>query len=342
MDEVQGDTSEKHSPSQTLVEWQSSENEDTEQPSCSTYAPESVAGNLSFSQIRTNPSSSFPAVSKRPQCDVDQASPASKLDVIVIKSLPRAAEDSSSSGALSSVRGGDDGAEEVTPFIGQSNVAGRSQYQPLLCIQISEPSSEAMFQGNMHNHIMTGNRISTFNNPPVTMGTVDSQQQETQHSWSGIRPIDSIHFPSQNHLYQASSSQNQDSGSAQSLQQPCLPYACTFCSLFFFGFTLECESLTVYISLPLDDDLYPAEWKQIGADCGAGGSPEMLTSRHGGMMKCCHFGTKSTKLYKWWNPGPAPLDAQQQVVKDGPQSFRFWGTQVLVLWGMQEKEVRLQ
>ncbi|KAE8301106.1 hypothetical protein D5F01_LYC01272 [Larimichthys crocea] len=230
MDEVQGDTSEKHSPSQTLVEWQSSENEDTERPSCSTYAPESVAGNSSFSQIRTNPSSSCPAVSKRPQCDVDQASPASKLDVIVINSLPRAAEDGSSSGALSSVRGGDDGAEEVTPLIGQSNAAGRSQYPPLLCIQISEPSSEAMFQGNMHNHIMTGNRISTFNNPPVTMGTVDSQQQETQHSWSGIRPIDSIHFPSQNHLYQASSSQNQDSGSAQSLQQPCLPYACTFCS----------------------------------------------------------------------------------------------------------------
>lgn len=39
-------------------------------------------------------------------------------------------------------------------------------------------------------------------------------------------------------------------------------------SVFFLGFTLECESLTVYISLPVDDDLYPAEWQQIGADCG--------------------------------------------------------------------------
>ncbi|XP_044042311.1 uncharacterized protein LOC122871355 [Siniperca chuatsi] len=227
MDEVQGGTPEKHTPSQTLLEWQeSSETEDLKRPSCSTYTPETVAGNSSFSQIRTNAASSFPAVSKRPQCDMDQVSPASKLDIVVINSLPSAAEDTSG-GALLSGRRGDDGAEDVTSLMGQGNTTVRSQYQPLLCIQINEPPSDVMFEGNA----AYSNHISTFNNPPVAMGTVDSQQQQTKHSWSGVRQMDNAHFSSQNHLYQASSSHNQESGSAQSQQQPpCLPYACTFCS----------------------------------------------------------------------------------------------------------------
>ncbi|XP_076585098.1 uncharacterized protein LOC143319772 isoform X2 [Chaetodon auriga] len=228
MDEIQGDTRKKHNPSQMPPEWQeSSETEDMEWPSFPTYTPEKVAGNSSFRQIRTNPTSSFPTVSERPQCDIDHASSTSKLDIIVINSLSRAAEDSCS-GVLSSGKGGNNGAEEVTPLIGQSNTTVRSQYQPLLCIQINEAPSEAMFEGNA----AYSNHISTFNTPAVTTGIVDSQQQQIQHSWSGTRPIDTVHLPGQNHPYQPHSSQNQNSGSAQSQlqQQTCLPYACTFCS----------------------------------------------------------------------------------------------------------------
>ncbi|XP_037617434.1 gastrula zinc finger protein xFG20-1-like isoform X2 [Sebastes umbrosus] len=215
MHEVQGVTPEKHSPSQTLLGWQeSSQTEDRERSSCSTYTAETVAGEASFSRVRTNLASGIPTISKRPQCDMNQASPATKLDTMGIKSLPCAAEDSC---------GGDDGAEEVTPLIGQDDTGGRSQYQPLLCIQISELPSEVMFEGN------ATYSLPAFNSPLVSMGAVDSQQQQIQHSWSGIRPMDNGHFSSQNHLYQASSNQNQESGSAQS-QQPCLPYACTFCS----------------------------------------------------------------------------------------------------------------
>ncbi|XP_035515369.1 uncharacterized protein LOC118326476 [Morone saxatilis] len=220
MDGVQ----EEHSPSQTLLEWQESGGtEDMEQPSCSTYAPESVAGNSSFNQIGTNPASVFPVDSKQPQCAMEQARSTSKLDVVVAtNSLPHAVEDGCGRALLSGLSG-EDGAEEVTPLIGQGNSSPRSQYGPLLCIQINETPNEVLFDGRT----AYSNHISTFNNPPVTMATVDSQQ--TQHSWSGIRDLDSIHFSSQNHLYQASSSENPESGSAQS-QQPCLPYACTFCS----------------------------------------------------------------------------------------------------------------
>lgn len=171
-----------------------------------------------------NPAFRTPPVSKRPQCDVDRASPASKLNLIVINSLPCAAEDSCG-GALSSGQGGGDRAEELTPLIDQGNTNVRSQYQSLLCIEINEPPIEVMLEGNA----ACSSHISNFNN--ITMGTVDSKQQQTQHSWSGIRQIDNIHFSSQSHFYQASSSQNQDSGSAQSQQQQsCLPYTCTFCS----------------------------------------------------------------------------------------------------------------
>ncbi|XP_031170074.1 zinc finger protein 23-like isoform X1 [Sander lucioperca] len=202
MHEVQGVTPEKNSPSQTLLGWQeSSETEDGERPSCSTHTAETVAGNSSFSQVRT----ALASVSKRPQCNRDQTRPATN-------SLPYAAEDSYG-GALLSGRGGEDGAEEVTPLTGQ----------PRLCIQINEPCSEGMFEGN------AAYSLSTFNNTPVAMGTVNSQQQQTQHSWSGIRPSDNALFPSQNPLHPASSSQNQECVSAQ-CQQPCLPYACTFCS----------------------------------------------------------------------------------------------------------------
>ncbi|XP_051241363.1 uncharacterized protein LOC127354987 [Dicentrarchus labrax] len=220
MDGVQ----EEHSPSQTLLEWQESgETEDMERPSCSTYAPESVAGNSSFNQIGTNPASVFPVDSKQPQCAMEQARSTSKLEVVVAtNSLPHAAEDGCGR-ALPSGLSGEERAEEVTPLIGQGNSSPRSQYGPLLCIQINETPSEVLFDGST----AYSNHISTFNNPPVTMATVDSQQ--TQHSWSRIRDLDSLHFSSQNHLYQASSSQNPESGSAQS-QQPCLPYACTFCS----------------------------------------------------------------------------------------------------------------
>ncbi|XP_070832598.1 uncharacterized protein [Chaetodon trifascialis] len=228
MDEVEGDIPEKHSPSQTPLEWQeSSEIEDMEWPSCSTYTSEKVVEKSSFRQIQTNPTSGLPTVSKRPPCDMNHASSTSKLDIIVINSLSHAAEDSCS-GVLSSGKGGNSGAEEVTPLIRQSNTTMRSQYQPLLCIQINETPSEVMFEGNAAD----SNHISTFNTLAVSTGTVDSQQQQTQHSWSGIQPIDTVHFSGRDHPFQPHNSQNQKSGSAQSQppQQTCLPYVCTFCS----------------------------------------------------------------------------------------------------------------
>uniref|UniRef100_A0A671UXR5 C2H2-type domain-containing protein n=2 Tax=Sparus aurata TaxID=8175 RepID=A0A671UXR5_SPAAU len=223
-DEVQGssgDTSEKYSSSQTLLEWHDNrQSENMEQPSCSTFTPETMAGNSSFNQIRTNNASGFSSASERPQCKMDQANPASKLNIIVINSLPHVAE-VSCGGTVSSGRGGDDGSEEEIPHKGQSSSSVNSQYQPLLCIQINEPTSDVMFEGDAaYRH-----HISTFNNPP------DSQQRQTQHSWSGIRPMDNINFSGQSHLYGASSSQNLESVSAQPQLQPlCLPYACTFCS----------------------------------------------------------------------------------------------------------------
>lgn len=211
-----GDTPEKHSPSQTPLDWQeSSESEDMGRPSCSTYTSENVAGTSSFTQTRTNSASGFCTAHRMPQCNMDHASPASTRDVIVINSRPCVSENSCGV-TLSSGQGGGDEADEVTPLSSM-----RSQYQPLMCIQISEPHSEAMFEVN---------HSSTFNNPPVAMGTVDSQHQQTQHSWPGVEQMDSAHFSNHNHLYQASSSQKQDSGSVQQQQQICLPYACTFCS----------------------------------------------------------------------------------------------------------------
>ncbi|XP_042373030.1 zinc finger protein 324B-like, partial [Plectropomus leopardus] len=208
---------EKHSPSQTLLGWQQScEAGDRERPSCSTYTAETVAG--SFSQARTNSASSVHILSKRPQSDKSKPKTATQHDVIVINSVPRAAEDRTPP----SGRGGDGGAEEVAPLAGQDDSSVRPQYQRM-CIQINEPPTEVMFAGN------AAYSLSTFNNPPVAMGAVDSQQQQTQHSWSGIQPIENAHFSSQNHLYGGSSNQNKESGSAQS-QQSCLPYACTFCS----------------------------------------------------------------------------------------------------------------
>ncbi|KAF3687057.1 Zinc finger protein 397 Zinc finger and SCAN domain-containing protein 15 Zinc finger protein 47 [Channa argus] len=212
--EVQGDTTDTPSHSQILLGWQqNSETEDSEQPSCSKYT--SVAGNSSFSQTVTNSASALCTAPRMPQCEMEQGSLPS-CDVIVINPGPCAAEDSCE-GVLASGRVGGDEADEVTPLSSM-----RSEYQPLLCIQISEPPSEGMFESN---------HSSTFNSPPVAMGTVNSQHEQTQRSWSGVGQMDGTNFSSQNHLYQASSSQKSDSGSLQSeQQQPCLPYACNFCS----------------------------------------------------------------------------------------------------------------
>lgn len=191
-----------------------------EQPSCSTFTPETMAGNSSFNQIRTNNASGFSSASERPQCKMNQANPASKLNVIVINSLPHAAE-VNCGGAVTSGQGGNDGAEEETSLTDQSSKSMNSQYQPMLCIQINEPTSDVMFEDDTaYRH-----HISTLNNPP------DSQQRQTQYSWSRIRLMDNVNFSGQSHLYGASSSHTQESVLAQPQQQPlCLPYACTFCS----------------------------------------------------------------------------------------------------------------
>ncbi|XP_062283148.1 zinc finger protein 239-like [Scomber scombrus] len=223
MDEVQGSSAEKHSPFQMLLEWQeSSETEAMEQPSCSTLAPETISRRSSLSRIRANPASSITTVLK-----TGQTSSASMFHEILSNSLPREVEDSCSV-AMSPVRGGHEGVEEdLTPLGGQNNASERSQCQPLLCIQIKEPHTEVMFEGNR----AYSNHISIFNNPPVTMGTVDSQQQthSKTHSWCGVQQTDT--FSNQNQLYQQSTNQNQECGSVQQQQQqPCLQYACTFCS----------------------------------------------------------------------------------------------------------------
>ncbi|XP_068177076.1 uncharacterized protein [Antennarius striatus] len=217
MDEVQGDRSEKStSPSQTLQDWpESGEME-------AVYAPKSVAGNSSFSKIRTNPGSGFSAGSKRPQCDLDQVTAAGRHDVIVINS-----HGTPQDGCNGVSSGRDEGAEEFNSPTGQDNAGVGSQYQPLMRLQINEPPVDVALEGSMS----YSNHMSTFSSPPVTVGTVDLEQQQT-HSWSGIQPLNSVHFSSQSILYQASSSHNQESGSGQPPQQqpPCLPYACTFCS----------------------------------------------------------------------------------------------------------------
>ncbi|KAK2815534.1 hypothetical protein Q5P01_026001 [Channa striata] len=216
MEEVQGDTTDKPSPTQTLLGWQdNSETEDSEQPSCSKYT--SVGGNSSFSQTQTNSVSGLCPAPRMPHCEMNQGSLESKRDVTVINSHPRPVEDSCG-GVLASGRGGGDEADEVTPLSSM-----RSQYQPLLCIQISEPPSEVMFESSPS---------STFSSPPLAMGTVNSQHEQTQRSWSGVGQLDGANFSGQNSLYQASSSQKPDSGSlpSEQQQQPCLPYACTFCS----------------------------------------------------------------------------------------------------------------
>lgn len=208
-----GSAAEKHSPSQMLLEWQeSSETEAMEQPSCSTLLPQTISRRSSLSRVRANPTSSVTTVSK-----TGQTSSASMFHEILSNSLPREVEDSCSV-AMALVRGGHDGAEED-----QNNASERSTCQPLLCIQIKEPHTEVMFEGNR----AYSNHVSIFNNPPVTMGTVDSQQQtHSKNSWCGVQQTET--FSNQNQLYQPSCSQNGECGSVQ--QQPCLPYACTFCS----------------------------------------------------------------------------------------------------------------
>ena len=203
-----GDIPGKHRPSQTLLSWQdSNDTEDKEQSSCSTLTLETIAGISPFNQKKINPASSFPPFPRLPQCDMDKVSQVSKRDIFVINSRPCAVEDRCKR-VLSFGHGGGDRVGEGTPL---SSV--RSPYQPLLCIQINEPDSGVMIEGN---------HISTFTNPPLSMETIDSQHHQTQFSWSGIGEMDSSHFSSINQLH--------ESGSVQTKQLPCLPYACAFCS----------------------------------------------------------------------------------------------------------------
>ncbi|XP_060946303.1 zinc finger protein 544-like isoform X1 [Limanda limanda] len=189
--EAQGDTPEKERPPHTLLDWQeSSETEDMQQqPSCSKYTPQSEPAKSSFSQTRTNVACAFPTE----LCNMDGVSHECKQDIIVINS-------SSCREVPSFGRGGDD---EETPL---GNV--RSQYQPLLCIQISDSPSEVI-----------------FNNPPVSIATVGSQHQQTQYSWSEMGQMHSACSSSKKHLHESGSAQTQ-----QQQQQPFLSYACTHCS----------------------------------------------------------------------------------------------------------------
>ncbi|XP_019939595.1 zinc finger protein 154-like isoform X2 [Paralichthys olivaceus] len=200
MHEAPGDTPEKQRPSQALLDWQeNSETEDMQQPSCSKHTLQSVPVNSSFSQTRTNVASGFPTAPRMPECNMDGMNHESKQDIIVINS------NKSSFG-----RGGGDRADEETPL---GNI--RSQNQPLLYIQISDSPSEVMYEAS---------HISSFNSPPVSIATVDSQYQQTQYSWSEMGQMDSACSSSKNHLHESGSAQTQQQ------QQHCLPYACTYCS----------------------------------------------------------------------------------------------------------------
>ncbi|XP_008295526.1 oocyte zinc finger protein XlCOF22-like [Stegastes partitus] len=194
-DQVQGDTPKRSSPSQRPLEHQeNSQPEDMEQPSCSTFK----AAKPSFSHNRA---SGFPAGSKMPPSSMNRAGPVFNFESSAVGSVSHVAEDK----PWSSARAGDDAADEAVSGV-------RSPYQSLLLVQVHQPAAgDVMCDGNAayRDH--------------VAKGTVDSQ-----HPWSGIQQADK--FSSQDQLYQASDSQKTESGPAQSQQQPCLPYACTFCS----------------------------------------------------------------------------------------------------------------
>lgn len=221
-----GGAAEGHIPCQMLPDWQETTKAgDMERPSCSTNTQEIGAANSSCSQTRTKPTFGFPVVSERPQCDTDRVSRASKLQIIVVRSHAYAAQDSCSS-ALSAGYGGDD-VEEVSPLTCQGITAVRSRWQPLRCVQMQEPAADMTLGGNATH----SNRISVFSSPAVTVGMVNSQQQQAQNSQSGVQQGGDDHISRQNRCYPAPRSQNQEFGlTQQQHQEPGLPYVCAFCS----------------------------------------------------------------------------------------------------------------
>ncbi|CAJ1053259.1 zinc finger protein 354C-like [Xyrichtys novacula] len=62
--------------------------------------------------------------------------------------------------------------------------------------------------------------ISTYNSPSINTASADPHHQQ---SWSGVQQMD--HLSDQNLIFQAPSTQNQESGT----HQPHLPFACPFC-----------------------------------------------------------------------------------------------------------------
>ncbi|XP_028250297.1 zinc finger protein 250-like [Parambassis ranga] len=181
MDTVHGDK-ETHGCFQSQLEWQENKTENQEPLSCSTY--EEVNSSLS----------------KIPPSRMQHESSVSQFDP-----LPHAVRDRCGRAGLS-LQGGGDRVDEAV-----SDPGMRSQYQPVLCVQIDEPPS---------NH--------TFNRAHVAMETTDFQPQQIQHSGSGFQQRDNLSC--QNQLSHASSSQNQDIQSAQPQQQEhSRPYVCTFC-----------------------------------------------------------------------------------------------------------------
>ncbi|XP_034045134.1 zinc finger protein 782-like isoform X3 [Thalassophryne amazonica] len=206
------------SSSQTQQDWQeNSHTEVMEQSSCSTYSLGSHPGSSSFSQTRTN-TCRMTSGSQKPNQDADQESIMSTFNIS--HSLPPEVEQGGMV-ALLSKRGGGGGLAD------QENVGGTSDYQSILSVHIPDPPTDTMIDGNRAHRY----HLSTFNNPAVALGTVESQQQQTQHPWSGV-PQGDAHFSNQNRLFPQSTSENRESGPVQPQlqQQECLPYACTFCS----------------------------------------------------------------------------------------------------------------
>ncbi|XP_029363777.1 uncharacterized protein LOC115047135 [Echeneis naucrates] len=177
-DEVKGDAPDKRRLSTPSLDHQEgSESQGMEYPSCSTYT---------LSQTRTN----LPPVPRMSQCSIDQESLVSEHDITVINSRT---EDSRGD-VVGSGPGGSDGGHSST----------RPQHQPPICIVISDTPAELAYKGN---------HISAFNAPPVSMGTVN---QQNQNPWTGIGQPDLL---------------ESGPGQLQSWQElSCLPFGCTFCS----------------------------------------------------------------------------------------------------------------
>ncbi|XP_074543788.1 uncharacterized protein LOC141803562 [Halichoeres trimaculatus] len=189
MKEETGEVQEKLSPTHLLLDWQESR---PTQGIRSLYTVDSKAASLSYRLTAAVRSVPVNPDSDRSTREPNQDRPESEFDVVVINSGQDTREISS-------------GAGDTDRALGLT----RSQYLlPQLCLQISGPPNESSWDA------------STYNTSPVHTA---SEEPQHQHSWSTDQQMG--HLSDQQLIFQAPSTQDQESGS----QQPHLPFACSFC-----------------------------------------------------------------------------------------------------------------